>query len=109
MIEGEMDGWRTDGLGPFILETAIDRRMVGQAGLMIFDRRDWTPSTWTLGVWTFNRNTWNGCVGDRGTPKGYSGYTSPGTAVGNDQNLSAASAGVQPWCWSTSARYGTGR
>ena len=47
MIEGGMDGWRTDGLGPFILETAIDRRMVGQAGLMIFDTRDWTPSTWT--------------------------------------------------------------
>src|SRR5437868_3181796 len=47
MIEGGMDGWRTDGLGPFILETAVDRRMVGQAGLMIFDTRDWTPSTWT--------------------------------------------------------------
>jgi hypothetical protein len=35
MIEGGMDGWRTDGLGPFVLETAIDRRMVGQSGLMI--------------------------------------------------------------------------
>ena len=47
MIEGGADGWRTDGLGPFILETATDRRMVGQAGLMIFDTRSWTPSTWT--------------------------------------------------------------
>jgi RimJ/RimL family protein N-acetyltransferase len=47
MIEGGMDGWRTDGLGPFVLETANDRRMVGQAGLMIFDTRGWTPSTWT--------------------------------------------------------------
>ena len=47
MIEGGVDGWRTDGLGPFILETAADRRMVGQAGLMIFDTRGWTPSTWT--------------------------------------------------------------
>jgi [ribosomal protein S5]-alanine N-acetyltransferase len=47
MIEGEMtDGWRTDGLGPFVLETtASDRQVVGQAGLMIFDSRDWTPST----------------------------------------------------------------
>jgi hypothetical protein len=47
MIEGEMiGGWRTDGLGPFILETAAtDRQVVGQAGLMIFDTRDWTPST----------------------------------------------------------------
>ena len=47
MIEGGVDGWRTDGLGPFILETATGRRMVGQAGLMIFDTRGWTPSTWT--------------------------------------------------------------
>jgi RimJ/RimL family protein N-acetyltransferase len=45
--EGMIGGWRTDGLGPFILETAAtDREVVGQAGLMIFDTRDWTPSTW---------------------------------------------------------------
>lgn len=38
--------WRTRGLGPFILETASqDRRVVGQAGCMIFDTRGWTPST----------------------------------------------------------------
>ena len=47
MIEAGIGGWRTDGLGPFILETAAtDRRVVGQAGLMIFDTRGWTPSTW---------------------------------------------------------------
>ena len=47
MIEEGIGGWRTDGLGPFILETAAaDRRVVGQAGLMIFDTRGWTPSTW---------------------------------------------------------------
>ena len=48
MIEEDMiGGWRTDGLGAFILETAAtDRQVVGQAGLMIFDTRDWTPSTW---------------------------------------------------------------
>jgi RimJ/RimL family protein N-acetyltransferase len=45
--EAMIGGWSTDGLGPFILETtAADRRVVGQAGLMIFDTRDWTPSTW---------------------------------------------------------------
>lgn len=45
--EGMIGGWRTDGLGAFILETAAaDRQVVGQAGLMIFDARDWTPSTW---------------------------------------------------------------
>jgi RimJ/RimL family protein N-acetyltransferase len=47
MIEDGMGGWRTDRLGPFILQTrGTDRRVVGQAGLMIFDTRGWTPSTW---------------------------------------------------------------
>jgi RimJ/RimL family protein N-acetyltransferase len=47
MIEGMIRGWRTEGLGPFILETApTDQQVVGQAGLMIFDTRGWTPSTW---------------------------------------------------------------
>jgi RimJ/RimL family protein N-acetyltransferase len=46
IIEGMADGWRTDGVGAFILETATDRQVVGQAGLMIFDTRGWTPSTW---------------------------------------------------------------
>jgi RimJ/RimL family protein N-acetyltransferase len=47
VIEDGIGGWRTDGLGPFILETAsADRRVVGHAGLMIFDTRGWTPSTW---------------------------------------------------------------
>jgi RimJ/RimL family protein N-acetyltransferase len=47
IVEEGIDGWRTDALGPFIIETAAaDRRVVGQAGLMIFDTRGWTPSTW---------------------------------------------------------------
>ena len=47
VIEEMLDGWRTDGLGAFILETtSSDRQVVGQAGLMIFDTRGWTPSTW---------------------------------------------------------------
>jgi RimJ/RimL family protein N-acetyltransferase len=46
MIEEGLGGWRTDRLGPFILQTTgTDRRVVGQAGLMIFDTRGWTPST----------------------------------------------------------------
>ena len=45
--EGMIGGWRTDGLGAFVLETAAtEPQVVGQAGLMIFDTRDWTPSTW---------------------------------------------------------------
>lgn len=46
LIEAGIDGWRTDDLGPFVLETAATRQVVGQAGLMIFDTRGWTPSTW---------------------------------------------------------------
>jgi len=48
MIESGIAGWRRNGLGPFVVETtAADRQVVGQAGLMVFDARDWTPSTWT--------------------------------------------------------------
>ena len=48
MIEGGLDGWETDGLGPFVIETAAgNRQVVGQAGLMIFDTRDWSPSSWS--------------------------------------------------------------
>jgi RimJ/RimL family protein N-acetyltransferase len=47
MIEGMISGWRTEGLGPFVFESAAtDRQVVGQAGLMIFDMRGWTASTW---------------------------------------------------------------
>jgi RimJ/RimL family protein N-acetyltransferase len=47
MIEGGIGGWKTDGLGPFVLETAgTNPQAVGWAGLMIFDTRGWTPSTW---------------------------------------------------------------
>ena len=47
IVEEWITAWRTDALGPFILETAAtNRRVVGQAGLMIFDTRGWTPSTW---------------------------------------------------------------
>lgn len=45
MIEDGITGWRIDGLGPFTIETTTDRRVVGQAGLMVFDTRGWTPST----------------------------------------------------------------
>jgi RimJ/RimL family protein N-acetyltransferase len=68
MIEDGLDGWRSDGVGPFILETAVGRRAVGWAGVMIFDTRGWTPSSWTsaglhaqpeLG-WALMRTDW-GC------------------------------------------------
>ena len=47
VIEEWIAAWRTDGIGPFIIETAAaDLQVVGQAGLMIFHTRGWTPSTW---------------------------------------------------------------
>jgi RimJ/RimL family protein N-acetyltransferase len=67
IIEGMLDGWRTDGVGAFVFETvAADPQVVGQAGVMIFDTRDWTPSTWAragrhaqpeLG-WALTRTFW---------------------------------------------------
>lgn len=46
MTEDGIAGWGVDGLGPFVLETASAHgRVVGQAGLTIFDARSWTPST----------------------------------------------------------------
>jgi RimJ/RimL family protein N-acetyltransferase len=46
LIEEGICGWRTDGLGPFVLQTkGSDGWVVGQAGLMIFDTRGWSPST----------------------------------------------------------------
>jgi RimJ/RimL family protein N-acetyltransferase len=46
MIESGIDGWKADGVGPFLIETAaVNRQVVGQAGLMIFDTRGWTPSS----------------------------------------------------------------
>jgi RimJ/RimL family protein N-acetyltransferase len=48
MIEDGIGGWKTDGVGPFVIETAADNpEVVGQAGLMIFDTRGWTPSSWS--------------------------------------------------------------
>jgi len=47
IIDEWIAAWRTDELGPFIIETACtNQQVVGQAGLMIFDTRGWTPSTW---------------------------------------------------------------
>ena len=46
MIEGWIDSWRTDGLGAFVFENPATHRVVGQAGLMVFDTRGWTPSSW---------------------------------------------------------------
>jgi [ribosomal protein S5]-alanine N-acetyltransferase len=46
MIDDAIADWRAHGLGPFLIETATrDRQVVGQAGVMVFDARDWTPST----------------------------------------------------------------
>jgi RimJ/RimL family protein N-acetyltransferase len=46
MIEEWIDGWRADGVGAFVFENPATRQVVGQAGLMIFDTRGWTPSNW---------------------------------------------------------------
>ncbi len=47
MIEGGVGSWERDGVGPFLVATADGNRVVGQAGLMIFDTRGWVPSSWS--------------------------------------------------------------
>ena len=48
IIEGMLADWSTEGIGAFVLETTgPDPQVAGQSGLMIFDVRDWTPSTWS--------------------------------------------------------------
>jgi RimJ/RimL family protein N-acetyltransferase len=46
MIDGWINGWRTDGIGPFVFVNPATHQVVGQAGLMVFDTRGWTPSSW---------------------------------------------------------------
>jgi RimJ/RimL family protein N-acetyltransferase len=47
MVEEGIAAWSIDGVGPFVLVTATaERQVAGLAGLMIYDVRGWTPSTW---------------------------------------------------------------
>jgi RimJ/RimL family protein N-acetyltransferase len=46
IIENMLAGWEADQMGAFIIESRLERHVLGQAGLMIFDTRDWAPSSW---------------------------------------------------------------
>jgi len=37
--------WEEDGIGPFVIERRRDRRVLGRAGLLVWDARGWTHST----------------------------------------------------------------
>ena len=37
--------WEEDGIGPFVIERRRDRRILGRAGLLVWDMRAWTHST----------------------------------------------------------------
>jgi RimJ/RimL family protein N-acetyltransferase len=66
IIERMLGDWQADGIGAFLLEAKTDQQVVGQAGLMIFDTRDWTPSTWSKAAgyaqpelgWSLKRSHW---------------------------------------------------
>lgn len=48
IIEGGIRDWARDGVGPFVIETAVgEQQVLGQAGVMIFDTRGWLPSSWS--------------------------------------------------------------
>jgi RimJ/RimL family protein N-acetyltransferase len=38
--------WEANGVGPFVLERREDGRVVGRAGVIVWDTRDWRNSTW---------------------------------------------------------------
>lgn len=61
-----MHRWDSDGLGPFVLERREDGCFVGRCGILVWDRRQWTQSTFVeagehaepeLG-WTLVRRFW---------------------------------------------------
>jgi RimJ/RimL family protein N-acetyltransferase len=61
-----MQRWELDDVGPFVLERREDGRFVGRSGILVWDRRKWTQSTFAeagehaqpeLG-WTLVRRYW---------------------------------------------------
>ena len=38
--------WEANGVGPFAIERREDGRVVGRAGIIVWDTRDWRNSTW---------------------------------------------------------------
>ena len=45
VIQKWIDRWDANGVGPFVLERRGDERLVGRAGILIWDTRDWRHST----------------------------------------------------------------
>jgi RimJ/RimL family protein N-acetyltransferase len=43
--QGWLQRWENDGIGGFVIETHLEGQVVGRAGLMVFDSRTWTPSS----------------------------------------------------------------
>ncbi len=39
--------WEENDIGPFVIERRSDRRFIGRAGLLVWDKRTWTQSTLT--------------------------------------------------------------
>jgi RimJ/RimL family protein N-acetyltransferase len=45
VVEKWLERWELNGMGPFLLERRDDGRFVGRTGIILWDARDWTPST----------------------------------------------------------------
>lgn len=66
VVEKWIQRWETDGVGPFVLERRKDGSFVGRSGILVWDDRRWTHSTFAeagehaqpeLG-WTLVRRFW---------------------------------------------------
>jgi RimJ/RimL family protein N-acetyltransferase len=49
VVQKWLDRWQTTGFGPFAIERREDGRMLGRAGLLVWDTRDWSHTTFADG------------------------------------------------------------
>ncbi len=45
VVQKWIDRWELNGVGPFILERREDRRFVGRCGVLVWDSRTWTHTS----------------------------------------------------------------
>src|SRR6266536_5625096 len=46
VVEKWLGRWKANGCGPFAITRREDGRVIGRAGIIVWDTRDWRNSTW---------------------------------------------------------------
>jgi RimJ/RimL family protein N-acetyltransferase len=47
VIRKWLDRWEANGMGPFAIERREDNRFLGRTGILVWDTRDWRPTTFS--------------------------------------------------------------